>query len=269
MIMRIDSALANQLKEKYNADGTILRTAQLRMLEMLLFIDGICQKNGLIYWLDGGTLLGAIRHGGFIPWDDDADICMPQKDAEKFKQIILNEYPDYKFTLQCKETDKGFYGAWYVLRDNDSEYIQNSRLHNKRTYRGLQVDIFIVEDHTNSLLWDFSLLYQKVIDKILNTTDSLQLSAIFAKPLYNLFHSILIPFFRTASREKKYYKMPYGSIWKYKLRKSSIYPITTYKFEGVNLCIPSNYDEYLKIEFGNWEDIPQNIWTHQADIILK
>lgn len=267
--MRIDTTIANQLKEKYNADGTILRRAQLRMLEMLLFIDSICQENHLTYWLDSGTLLGAIRHDGFIPWDDDADICMPQKDAEKFKQIILKNYPDHKFALQCKETDKGYFGAWYILRDKESEYIQNSKLHNKRFFRGLQVDIFIVEDHTNNVFWHCALLYQKIIDKILNTSDSLSLSAIFANPLYHFFHSILIPFFRITSHKKNYYKMSYGSIWKYKLKKESIFPITKCKFEEYNFCIPSDYDEYLKTEFGNWEDIPQNIWTHQANIIFK
>jgi lipopolysaccharide cholinephosphotransferase len=267
--MSIDPLLASQLKDKYNAEGTVLRRAQLRMLEMLIFIDTICKKNNLTYWLDGGTLLGAVRHGGFIPWDDDTDICMPAKDAEKFKHIMLTEYPNTDFVLQCKETDNGYFGAWYVLRDKNSEYIQNSKLHNKRQYRGLQVDIFIVEDQVNDVFWHFSLLYQKVIDKFLNTSNSLFFSAIFAKPLYYIFHLFLIPIFRITSKRSAFYSMPYGSIWKYKLNKKSIYPLSQCTFENYDFFAPGNYDQYLKTEFGNWQDIPQNIWNHQANIVLK
>ena len=153
--------------------------------------------------------------------------------------------------------------------DKNSEYIQNSKLHNKRQYRGLQVDIFIVEDQVNDVFWNFSLLYQKVIDKLLNTSNSLFFSTIFVKPLYHVFHSFLIPLFRITSKRNVFYKMPYGSIWKYKLKKESIYPLSQCTFEKYDFCIPGNYDQYLKTEFGNWQNIPQNIWNHQATIVLK
>ena len=71
---------------------TPLRQAQLVMLRMLKIFDAICIKHGLTYWLDGGTLLGAVRHGGFIPWDDDLDVCMPLDDFEKYKHLSLSEF---------------------------------------------------------------------------------------------------------------------------------------------------------------------------------
>ncbi len=77
------------LKEKYNPEGSTLRKAQLRMLDMLKFIDSICKENDITYYLDCGNLLGAVRHQGFIPWDDDADIAMPLSDYRKFKKILL------------------------------------------------------------------------------------------------------------------------------------------------------------------------------------
>ena len=72
--------IQEQFKKQYNPEGSILRRAQYRMLEMLSFIDDVCVKNNIKYWIDSGTLLGARRHGGFIPWDDDVDICMPRED---------------------------------------------------------------------------------------------------------------------------------------------------------------------------------------------
>ena len=67
-------------------------------LEMLKFIDGVCKKEGLRYFLCGGTLLGAVRHHGFIPWDDDIDIFMPRPDYEKLLHL-MKEHQFIRFYL--------------------------------------------------------------------------------------------------------------------------------------------------------------------------
>ena len=79
----------------YNGEGTELRKMQIRILEIMVEIDKLCRKHDIKYWLDGGTLLGAVRHGGFIPWDDDLDICMMQEDYEKFIEIAPKELPEH------------------------------------------------------------------------------------------------------------------------------------------------------------------------------
>jgi len=86
---------------------TILRQAQLVMTRMFKIIDYICREHHLRYWMCSGTLLGAVRHQGFIPWDDDLDICMIREDYDRFIQIAQQELPSDLF-LQTRETDPNY-----------------------------------------------------------------------------------------------------------------------------------------------------------------
>lgn len=134
-----------ELRAKYNPEGSVLRRAQMRMLDMLLYFDQVCKEQKIPYRIDGGNVLGAVRHGGFIPWDDDVDVVIMRKDLHRLcDYLIKNPHPQYK--LQTFETDYGYVGAWVVLRDTKSEYIQDSVVHNARKYRGLQIDIFPYEN---------------------------------------------------------------------------------------------------------------------------
>ena len=82
-----------------------LRACQLKQLWILEEIEGICRRHDIAYWLDGGTLLGAVRHGGFIPWDDDIDIAMRLEDMRKFVEVAQKELPE-GFILQSPYIDK-------------------------------------------------------------------------------------------------------------------------------------------------------------------
>lgn len=144
-----------ELKEKYNPEGSVLRKMQLRMLDMLLYIDKVCKEQNIEWRLDSGNVLGAVRHGGFIPWDDDVDIVLTPKEFKKLVKY-LKDNPHHQFVLQDNETDKGFYSPnWAVLRDTKSEYIQNTYVHNARKYKGAQIDIFCYEVHVNKFLYNF------------------------------------------------------------------------------------------------------------------
>lgn len=101
---------AKELKEKYNPDGSVTYKMQQRMLDLLKVIDAICRKHNMQYWLSGGTMLGAIRHQGFIPWDDDLDIEMFRPDFENLMRILPSELPD-SIRLQWHTTDKNYFSS--------------------------------------------------------------------------------------------------------------------------------------------------------------
>ncbi len=92
---------------KYNGDGTLLRNAQMQMLKVLTVVDEVCRKHDIPYWLEGGTLLGAVRHGGFIPWDDDIDIALMRDDYKKLIFILKKELQE-EYTLHSDLLDKNF-----------------------------------------------------------------------------------------------------------------------------------------------------------------
>ena len=92
------------LREEYNPEGSELRRLQLRMLDMLVVVDEICRRHDIPYWIEGGTLLGAVRHEGFIPWDDDLDIALMKKDYVRLLKCLKEELPA-QYRLQTHETD--------------------------------------------------------------------------------------------------------------------------------------------------------------------
>src|SRR3954462_2787350 len=103
----------------YNPEGSDLRRTQMRLLEMLDVFVGICNRHNINYWLVCGTLLGAKRHGGFIPWDDDLDVAILQRDHEKLVSILKDELPE-DLKLQTKVTDKKYWYYFPRIRDMKS-----------------------------------------------------------------------------------------------------------------------------------------------------
>ena len=125
-----------------------LRACQLRQLEILKEIDRICQKHHIEYWLDGGSLLGAVRHGGFIPWDDDIDIAMSVEDEHRFEEVAPKELPPHLF-LQSPMTDPGSKEPIVKIRDLNSLYIEPGDSFALPYAKGIFVDIFPMEDYPN------------------------------------------------------------------------------------------------------------------------
>ena len=131
--------MENKYLKQYLTDN--LRALQCKELEILKEIDRICRKHNIDYWLDGGTCLGAVRHGGFIPWDDDIDIAMRKEDLARFEIIAPRELPPHLF-LQTQESDPSRRLPITKVRDLNSYCVEAMDDFTQPYQKGVFVDIF-------------------------------------------------------------------------------------------------------------------------------
>lgn len=123
-------------------DDYTLRKLQLTELDILIEIDKICRKNNINYFLIGGTLLGAVRHKGFIPWDDDIDIGMLRSDYEKFVDLCINKKVlGKKYFLHCNESDEDYFIPFIKVKKNNTTFAERT-IDGIDTHKGIYLDIF-------------------------------------------------------------------------------------------------------------------------------
>ena len=145
-------AFVQNLENDEFRDGFLVTSDRKRLwnaeIELILEFQRVCEKHNLKFWATGGTLLGAVRHRGFIPWDDDTDLVMPRADYDRLKQIAPTEfrYPFY-FDLwyEHPKTSLSVYGCWPVIpfikiRNLTTSMIEHP--HQKHIKQGIFIDIF-------------------------------------------------------------------------------------------------------------------------------
>jgi lipopolysaccharide cholinephosphotransferase len=251
----------------YNPEGSELRRAQMRMLEILDAFDKICRKHSINYWLACGTLLGARRHKGFIPWDDDLDVVVLQSDFNKLVSILHEELPE-DLKLQARGTDKKFWYYYAKIRDT------KSRLHDKLRfkYQGIFIDLFPIEPVP-------SIQFKRIIDAFLFSEIYYKgAKSVYSKikyagrmaflPVIRLLITLVRIYYKYLSRSKQY-TYAFGTFYYSKYNMEYFYPVSEIMFEGKNYKAPSNIDKYLVDNFdANFMVIPKpsDRKTHSSKI---
>ena len=128
-------------------DETIRQDVRKVQLSILIKLDEVCRKNGLRYYLAFGTCLGALRHKGFIPWDDDIDVLMPYADAKRL--IMLQEQFGDKYFVQSKETESDYRSIAMRIRDCNTTCVEKSEI-GLKINKGIYVDIYPYYEGANN-----------------------------------------------------------------------------------------------------------------------
>lgn len=255
--------LHEKLRAEYNPDGSLLRRQQMKMLDILLYVDKICKEHNIPYWLSSGTLLGAVRHGGFIPWDDDLDIEMMRDDFLRFKSL-WQDSDDY--IMQSHENDLYYIMPYLKVRDTHSAIEEHSGGEHFK-FKGIFIDIFAME-YTHKFVSHQTHMSLRRIRKFCNRHKRNRLiEAIVAFRKRIAFGSFKV--WRALSNmfPEQQLRYSYGT-WCYRElhREEDLYPLSTVKFEGHDFPAPRDYDAYLRRIYGDYMQIPEVKETHTTKI---
>lgn len=251
-------------------EGEELRKFQLTLLELICEVDRVCRKNGIEYSIDGGTLLGQVRHGGFIPWDDDADIVFFRKEYRKFYRACKKDLDKSRFFLQDYRTDPEYPWGYAKLRLKGTEFIQPGQEHLK-FHKGIYIDLFIYDQvPDNPVLRRIHYVACTAIRKCqyaavgkLHEKTKLKralyglLDCVPKRLLFRTLEAMAAHTNRGRTELVRHATYPYQrKEAKYGLPRVAFDGYEDCEFEGKTLRRMKHYDEYMKVLYGDYMKLP-------------
>jgi len=240
-----------------------LREIQLRLLNEF---DTLCKKHEFRYWLDFGTLLGAVRNGKFIPWDDDIDVSMPMEDYKKFLKIADAELPKDIF-VQTPRTDPAYKQYFTKLRDCYSTFIEHHESENTKYHQGIFIDIF-----PSVLYPKLPTLFRKVLTY---TTINTRYAAFVNSEKVFLNYSIyyvckFIWFLLSPLKGVAYGRTPEDNGYWEAIPLTYLYPLKEIEFEDKKYLAPNDVHGHLSEIYKDYMTLPpeKNRIPHAKLILL-
>lgn len=247
------------LRAKYNPDGSQLRRDQMELLKMLRYVANICDANGIEWWLSSGTLLGAARHEGFIPWDDDLDIVLLKRDCKRLERI-LERLDSKEYVYHSMRTDVEYVNTFGKFRKREGRITTSNRRYNYYKWAGIGFDIFAIEK-TNY----FAARAAQVIYNNLQHLTSYIRWGWVRKPLIRLIQCLCLgivnPILRLVGliNPRKEYHYTLGTGWaRHTFFMKDTLPLSKARFEGEEWPVPKDMDAYLKGIYGDWRKLPSD-----------
>ena len=260
-----------------------LKALQKMQIAYLLEVDRICKKHNIKYFLGGGTLLGAIRHNGFIPWDDDSDIIMLRPDYDRFAEIAQKELPE-GMTFESHKTDKNCFYEFNKLRVENTMFATELAKNHTDINVGIPFDIFCHDKSANSALgrkihfamtiFTRALVLNKWNHRKVDNGSRVQsaVTNFFVKIFPLRFSFFLMSHTLTFFKRKKNAKYLYDGTGKNVYRgffdATILDEETTHEFEGYQFPVPKRYDEYLKFIYGDYMELPPLSTRHGCHEIV-
>lgn len=251
----------------YDLSEEELRELQMIEVEMLVEVDRICQKCGIKYCISAGTQLGAIRHKGFIPWDDDADLAFLRSEYEKFKTACETELDKDRFYFQDYTSTPGYRWGYGKIRRKNTKFIRLNQEHMPYE-QGVFIDIMPYDNVPDGYLagkWhNFQcFLYRKAFwaplgkiqEKGIKKVAYVMLDKIPDNMLYHSFTEFIKKCDRKPTKRIRIFAFPVPGKENGYLR-SCFEDLISTEFEKVQLMGMKDYHTYLSYKYGNYMELP-------------
>ena len=226
---------------------------------MLRYVANICDANGIEWWLSSGTLLGAARHEGFIPWDDDLDIVLLKRDCKRLERI-LERLDSKEYVYHSMRTDVEYVNTFGKFRKREGRITTSNRRYDYYKWAGIGFDIFAIEK-TNY----FAARAAQVIYNNLQHLTSYIRWGWVRKPLIRLIECLCLgivnPMLRLVGliNPRKEYHYTLGTGWaRHTFFMKDTLPLAKARFEGEEWPVPKDMDAYLKGVYGDWRRLPSD-----------
>jgi len=260
----------------YDGMNVSIRDVQKIQIEILLEFDRICKKHNIKYQLFAGTLLGAIRHKGFIPWDDDIDVCLLRQDYNKFLEVCNTEL-DGKYFLQNYKTDRNSRLQFSKIRKNNTIF-KMDMYKDINIHHGVFIDVFPLDNFEMETF--LGRLHQKLVNILysiswLRSRNScynakspirkyIKLCIFYLLKLVPryIYDRLLEKVISALNKKETKYVTHFTNgaslqrCYKYMMNKCDFYDIISGEFEGHLFPIPKNYDSVLRRLFGDYMEFP-------------
>lgn len=257
----------NFMRAGYHLKINELRELQLIELEMLVEVDRICKKCGIKYCISAGTLLGAVRHKGFIPWDDDADVAFLRPEYEKFRKACKTELDPERFYFQDYRNTPGYRWGYGKLRRRHTKFVRLGQEHMPYT-QGIFIDIMPYDNVPDSLIkrkihnfqcFFFRKCFWAPLGKLQERGIKKGVYKILDKipdeKLYKSFTKFIHKCNQKSTKRVRIFAFPVPGKENGYLRScfENLEPI---EFEGINLIGMRDFHTYLKYKYGNYMEMP-------------
>lgn len=269
----------------YKISDSDIKKLQEKSLEMLLFFKAFCDKHSLKFFFCGGCLIGAIREGGFIPWDDDVDVFMPRRDYEKLIEIFNENSESERYFLQISRKNKLTKNLFATICDSDTTFIKSYQA-DLDINHGIVLDILPIDGCPNGKLKRifqmlYSLLYSLFLigeppknnGMIINIIGRILLSVVFSKRLRWKIAKSCEKKMTKYDLEKCEYATELCSGPYYMRKKylaSDFEKAEYFDFEGYKMPVPKGYDDYLSKAFGDYMTLPpegERVCHHELEFV--
>ncbi len=271
------------LGEPIELTGEILEGLHTALLELMVEVDRICRKNGIKYSLAGGSLLGAVRHKGFIPWDDDADLSMYRTEYERFREALKTDLDETRFYFHDMRATPGYRWGYGKLRRKGTLFMRDGQEHMPYE-QGVFIDIFpfdcVPEGYIRRHVHCFHcFVVRKILWSEVGKTND---KSALARGVYRVLSRIPLP---KMSAYLQKFTVRYNNGKNTRVRPITMpmrkgltdegallwyEELTELPFEGINFMATKHYTEWLSLLYGDYMKIPppEQRHTHPVSKIL-